>query len=145
MSRTIAIVSGYFNPLHVGHVRMMREARTLGDLLVVIVNNDSQQLLKKGRVILDENDRMEVVENLRVVDMVMLATDVDGTVRKTLTAVRSKFPGDRLLFANGGDRRNAGEIAEADVCTELGIEIQFGVGGNDKADASSRIIDALGI
>jgi cytidyltransferase-like protein len=145
MNQAIAIVSGYFNPLHIGHIRMMHAARELGDMLIVIVNNDDQQMLKKGRIILPENDRVEVVENIRVVDMVMLSTDVDGSVRMSLAEVRSKFPGDRLVFANGGDRRNADEIAEADVCTQLGIEIQFGVGGNDKADASSRIIGALGI
>jgi cytidyltransferase-like protein len=73
MSRTIAIVSGYFNPLHVGHIRMMREARELGEMLIVIVNNDDQQILKKGRIILQEHDRMEVVESLRVVDLAMLS------------------------------------------------------------------------
>ncbi|WP_405058996.1 adenylyltransferase/cytidyltransferase family protein [Kribbella sp. NBC_01505] len=145
MSRTTAIVSGYFNPLHIGHIRMMRAARELGDQLVVIVNNDDQQMLKKGRIIIPENDRVEVVENIRSVDVVLLSVDTDGSVQKSLAEVRSRFPDDRILFANGGDRRNAGEISEADVCAELGIEIVFGVGGDDKADASSRIIGALGI
>lgn len=145
MNRSIAIVSGYFNPLHVGHVRMMRGARDLADLLVVIVNNDEQQMLKKGRVIIGEDDRLEVVESLRVVDKVMLAIDTDGSVRRTLAEIRRVFPGDRLIFANGGDRNDAGSIAEAEVCARLGIEIVFGVGGDDKADASSRIIVETGM
>ncbi|WP_040479520.1 adenylyltransferase/cytidyltransferase family protein [Longispora albida] len=145
MKRSVAVVSGYFNPLHVGHVRMMREARALADMLIVIVNNDEQQILKKGRVIIRESDRAEVVENIRVVDKVLLATDRDGSVRDTLAEVRRLFPGDRIIFANGGDRRDAASIAEADVCAELGIEIVFGVGGSDKADASSRIIAETGV
>ncbi|WP_034594115.1 adenylyltransferase/cytidyltransferase family protein [Hamadaea tsunoensis] len=145
MSRTVAVVSGYFNPLHVGHVRMMREAKALADLLIVIVNNDDQQVLKKGRVIIREADRAEVVENLRVVDKVLLATDLDGSVRRTLAEIRKLHPDDRIVFANGGDRSALATIAEADVCAELGIEIALGIGGTDKADASSRIISELGV
>jgi glycerol-3-phosphate cytidylyltransferase/D-beta-D-heptose 7-phosphate kinase/D-beta-D-heptose 1-phosphate adenosyltransferase len=145
MSRSIAIVSGYFNPLHVGHVRMMRAARELAEMLVVIVNNDAQQMLKKGRVIIPEADRAEVVENLRVVDRAVLALDQDGPVNRTLAFIREQFPDARLVFANGGDRRDAASIAEAEVCAALGIEIVFGVGGDDKADASSRIINELGV
>jgi len=140
MQRTTAIVSGYFNPLHVGHVRMMQAAHSLAGRLVVIVNNDEQQMLKKGRVIIGERDRMEVVAALRVADDVILSIDSDGSVRRTLAEIRRRFPDDRLIFANGGDRRDAGSIAEAEVCADLGIEIVFGVGGADKADASSRII-----
>jgi cytidyltransferase-like protein len=145
MNRSIAIVSGYFNPLHVGHVRMIRAARELADLLVVIVNNDAQQILKKGRVIIAEDDRLEVVASLRAVDKALLAVDQDGTVRATLGVIRDEFPEARLVFANGGDRRDVASIAEADVCSALGIEIAFGVGGDDKADASSRIIGELGV
>ena len=144
MNRSIAIVSGYFNPLHVGHIRMMRAERDLADRLLVVVNNDEQQMLKKGRVIIGEDDRREVVENLRVVDEVMLAVDTDGSVRRTLAEIRRRFPADRLIFGNGGDR-GAGSIAEAEVCAQLGIEIVFGVGGDDKADASSRIIVERGL
>lgn len=145
MERTIAIVSGYFNPLHVGHLRMMREARQLRDLLIVIVNNDHQQVLKKGRVIIPEADRCEVVSSIRHVDRVILSVDLDASVRRTLSEIRKEHPDDTLIFANGGDRRDAGTITEAQLCETLGIEIHFGVGGYDKADASSRIIEAAGL
>jgi cytidyltransferase-like protein len=144
MKRTIAIASGYFNPLHVGHLRMMREAKQLRDLLIVIVNNDRQQILKKGRIIIPEADRCEIVSSVRYVDRAILSVDSDASVCMTLSEIRKEYPGDTLIFANGGDRRDAGAIAEAQLCEALGIEIEFGVGGYDKADASSRIIEAAG-
>ncbi|GAA4892557.1 glycerol-3-phosphate cytidylyltransferase/D-beta-D-heptose 7-phosphate kinase/D-beta-D-heptose 1-phosphate adenosyltransferase [Stackebrandtia albiflava] len=145
MTRSIAVVSGYFSPLHVGHIRMMREARGLADLLVVVVNNDAQQVLKKGRVVIPARDRAEVVGAVGVVDEVVLAVDEDPSVRETLRLLRKRYPNDRIVFANGGDRSDAGLIAEADVCAESGIEIVFGVGGADKADSSSRIIAETGL
>ena len=138
----IAIVSGYFNPLHVGHLRMMVAARELADHLLVIVNNDEQQVAKKGRVIVPLDDRMEIVRALSVVDVAMAATDRDATVRESLRAVRTSFPAAGLVFANGGDRTTH-NVVEADVCAELAIDLAFGVGGEDKADSSSRILAAL--
>lgn len=141
----VSIVSGYFNPLHVGHLRMMEAARALTGYLVVIVNNDAQQLAKKGKLILPLADRMEVVRALRVADDTIAAVDDDATVRLSLGLVREKYPDAELIFANGGDRSSAARISEADVCEELGIELRFGVGGAEKADSSSRINAALGI
>ena len=143
--RTVVVVSGYFNPLHVGHLRMMRDARALGDLLVVVVNNDEQQVLKKGRVILTQDDRCEVVAAVRYADRTVLAVDQDPSVRATLAMLRADYPDDHLVFANGGDRKDPATISEAEVCTEHGIEIVFGVGGDDKADNSSRIIQEMGL
>jgi cytidyltransferase-like protein len=142
--RRASIVSGYFNPLHVGHLRMMEAARALTGHLIVIVNNDAQQMLKKGRIILPLDDRLEIVRALRVTDECFPAIDDDATVRQTLRAVREKYPHTALVFANGGDRSSAARIAEADVCEELGVELRFGVGGEEKADSSTRIIAALG-
>jgi cytidyltransferase-like protein len=145
MKRMITIASGYFNPLHVGHLRMMREAKHLQDLLIVVVNNDNQQILKKGRIIIPEADRCEVVSSIRYVDRTILSVDSDASICMTLSEIRKEYPGDTLVFANGGDRRDADTIAEAQLCEALGIEIKFGVGGYDKADASSRIIEAGGL
>lgn len=141
--RRASIVSGYFNPLHVGHLRMMAEARELTGHLIVIVNNDAQQMRKKGRIILPLDDRMEIVRALRVTDEAVAAEDDDATVRRTLRAIRESHPDTGLVFANGGDRSSAARISEADVCEELGIELRFGVGGEEKADSSTRINDAL--
>ncbi len=140
----VAIVSGYFNPLHVGHVRMMKAARAMADALVVIVNNDTQQVAKSGRVIRPLADRLEVVGSLAVVEEAVGSVDDDTTVSRSLAAVRERYPAATLVFCNGGDRSDESSVAEAAVCRELGIELAFGVGGADKADASSRINEELG-
>jgi cytidyltransferase-like protein len=135
----ISIVSGYFNPLHVGHLDMMEEARSLTGYLVVIVNNDAQQVLKKGKVIQSLDDRLRIVRALRVVDDSIGAVDQDATVRETLRLVRERYPDAALTFANGGDRSQRSVVAESDVCEALGIGLRFAVGGETKADSSSRI------
>jgi glycerol-3-phosphate cytidylyltransferase/D-beta-D-heptose 7-phosphate kinase/D-beta-D-heptose 1-phosphate adenosyltransferase len=143
-TRRASIVSGYFNPLHIGHLRMMEAARSLTGHLVVIVNNDAQQMLKKGRIILPLQDRLEIVRALRVTDDAVASVDDDPTVKRTLRAIRERYPDTELVFANGGnDRSNTAEISESEVCTELGIGLCFGVGGEEKADSSTRIIAAL--
>jgi cytidyltransferase-like protein len=138
-----SIASGYFNPLHVGHLRMMTAARALTGHLIVIVNNDAQQMLKKGRIILPVGDRLEIVQALRVTDEAVAAVDDDATVTRTLRVIREKYPQTVLVFANGGDRSGVARISEASVCEELGIELRFGVGGEEKADSSTRIIATL--
>ena len=102
--RRAAVVSGYFNPLHVGHLDMMEAARALADALVVIVNNDAQQVMKKGKVITSEADRLRVVEALRVADAALVAVDDDGSVAASLEVIHAAYPGIELVFCNGGDR-----------------------------------------
>jgi glycerol-3-phosphate cytidylyltransferase/D-beta-D-heptose 7-phosphate kinase/D-beta-D-heptose 1-phosphate adenosyltransferase len=140
----VAIVSGYFNPLHVGHLRMMTAARELADSLVVIVNNDEQQLLKIGLVVQNVDDRLEIVRAVRVVDDAIVSVDLDSTVNATLQLLRERYPEADLVFANGGDRSDPDQIAEIETCRELSIEVALGVGGRDKADDSSRIRRVLG-
>ncbi|MDO5503454.1 MAG: adenylyltransferase/cytidyltransferase family protein [Actinomycetia bacterium] len=142
-----AIVSGYFNPLHIGHLQMMEAAHELGDgYLIVIVNNDAQQEMKKGKVIFDEATRLRLVAALRVVGDAFVAVDEDGSVTASLRKVRADYPDTALVFCNGGDRRDPDAMPtnESAVCAELGIEMAFGVGGEDKADSSSRVLEALG-
>jgi bifunctional ADP-heptose synthase (sugar kinase/adenylyltransferase) len=124
---------------------MMEAAAEMADRLVVIVNNDDQQVMKKGRVITPVDDRLEIVRALRIVDEAVPAIDEDATVKQTLAALRDRYPSAALTFANGGDRSTASVIAEAELCKALGIDLQLGVGGCDKADSSSRINAALGI
>lgn len=138
------IVSGYFNPLHGGHLDMIEAAKALGDYLIVVVNNDKQQLLKKGKVILDEKNRLRLVDSLRIVDETVLSIDNDPPVIETLRMIAQKYPGDELIFANGGDRNSEKEIPETEVSNEYGIELIFGVGGNSKSDSSTRINRATG-
>jgi cytidyltransferase-like protein len=140
----VVIVSGYFNPLHGGHLDMIEAAKAMGDKLIVVVNNDKQQLLKKGKIILDEKNRLRLVRALKGVDEVVLSVDDDPTQIRTLKMIAGQHPGDELVFANGGDRDSEKAIPEADICKEYSIQMVFGVGGINKADSSTRINQATG-
>jgi len=132
MKEKVVCVSGYFNPIHVGHLRMFRDAKALGTKLIVIVNNDKQAFAKKGKIIINENDRLEIVKSIKWVDDAIIAIDGDRTVCETLRMIKPN------IFANGGDRVE-GNVPEKDVCEELGIEMVYNVGGG-KADSSTDII-----
>lgn len=142
----VVIVSGFFNPLHGGHLDMIEAAAKLGDKLIVVVNNDKQQMVKKGKIILPEQNRARLLTALRDVDEVRIAIDDDSSVTKSLEKIASDYSGDELIFCNGGDRVDPNAIPgpEAAMCEKLGIEMRFGIGGVDKADSSTRINQALG-
>lgn len=145
----VVIVSGFFNPLHGGHLDMIEAARKLGDKLIVVVNNDKQQMLKKGQIILDEENRTRLMRALRDVDEVVLSIDEEPPVIQTLEKIALEHPDDELIFANGGDRDSDKMIPEAEVCDKYNIKKIFGVGtdirGLVKPDSSTRINQALGI
>lgn len=140
----IVVVSGFFNPLHGGHLNLIEDASRLGDKLIIIVKNDKQQILKKGGVILGEDSRSRVLSALRVVDEVFISIDEDWSVRRSLERLVQMYPGSEFVFANGGDNNSEDTTPEADVCRRYGIEMVFGVGGSTKADSSTRINQALG-
>ncbi len=143
----IVIESGFFNPLHAGHLDMIEAGAKMGDKLVVIVNNDKQQVVKKGKIILDENNRARLISALRDVDEAVIAideVDENNSIIKSLEMIAQKYPNDELIFANGGDRDSEKAIPEGDVCRQYNIQMLFGVGGNEKADSSTRINQALG-
>jgi len=131
--KTVA-VSGYFDPLHVGHLEYFKLAKQLGDRLVVIVNNDEQAKLKKGKSFMSEEDRVAIIKELKVVDEVFLSIDDDSSVCKSLTFIHPE------VFANGGDRKNH-EVPETQVCRELNIVIVDGLG--EKIRSSSEIIGEI--
>ncbi len=120
--KTICI-SGYFDPVHVGHLEYMERAKALGDQLVVIVNSDAQAVLKKGKPFMPEAERVRLVAALRPVDVVVLSVDTDRTVCETLRTLDRRPD----AFCNGGDQTNAC-IPEAPVCAELGIDLVDGLG-----------------
>lgn len=124
---------------------MIEAAANLGDNLIVVVNNDKQQLLKKGKIILDEQNRVRLIKALGIVDEVIIAIDDQPPVIETLKQLAEHYPKDELLFANGGDRVSDVVTPEAATCQELGIKMVYGVGGSTKADSSTRINQALGI
>ena len=123
-------ISGYFDPIHVGHIEYINNAKKLGDWLVVIVNNNNQCALKKGKYFMDEKDRVLIVKNIKAVDEVFLSIDEDKTVCKSLKKINPD------VFANGGDRKNY-EIPEPKVCKENYIQIIDGLG--DKIRSSSDL------
>jgi len=142
---TGVIVSGYFSPLHVGHLDMIEAASAQADTLVVIVNNNEQQIGKKGKLIIDEADRLRIVQALSVVDDAFIAVDDDRTVSASIRLIAQKYPNHKLTFANGGDRASGAVVPESAVCEEFGIEMVFDMGGSEKADSSSRINMELGL
>ena len=123
-------VSGYFDPIHIGHLEYLRMAKELGDSLVVIVNNNYQCKLKKGKHFMDENDRVEIVKALRFVDEVFLSVDNDRTVCKSLEEIKPD------IFANGGDRATS-EVPETPICKKFNIRMVDGLG--DKIRSSSSL------
>ena len=122
-------VSGYFDPIHVGHLEYLKMAKSLGDILVVIVNNNHQCVLKKGKFFMDENDRLEIVKAIKYVDEVFLSVDQDKTVCKSLELIRPN------IFANGGDR-SADEVPETSVCKKYKIEMVDGLGEKIRSSSS---------
>lgn len=118
--KTVAI-SGYFDPIHVGHLEYIELSKRMGDYLVVIVNNNHQCKLKKGKHFMDERDRIKIVESIKGVDEVFLSIDSDKTVCKSLEKIKPD------IFTNGGDRHNQ-EIPESIVCKKYGIELLDGMG-----------------
>ncbi len=137
--KKIVITSGFFNPLHIGHINLFREAKKLGDYLVVIVNNDEQVKIKGSMPFMSEAERLEIIKAQKYVDEVFLSIDKDITISKSLELIAKKYGGE-LYFAKGGDR-NAGNIPESEkyVCEKFNITIVNGVGG-DKVQSSSWLI-----
>ena len=143
--KTLVIASGYFSPLHCGHLDYLEAGASLGERLIVIVNNDLQQKKKKGKVILPQQDRLRIVKALSIVDEACVAIDDDSSVKKTIESIALKNQQFSLMFANGGDRNQPSDIPEVDVCKEHKIQLIFGVGGSTKRDSSTRINTELGI
>ena len=135
----VVVVSGYFDPIHVGHLEMLKLAKELGDELVVIVNNDKQAELKKGKSFMSQEDRLKIVKAIRYVDSAFISIDEDKTVCGSLQKVRRNYKeyDYDIIFANGGDR-HTGEIPESKVCKKANIKMIDGLG--DKIRSSSKII-----
>ena len=135
------IVSGYFNPIHKGHLELFAKAKAQGDELWVIVNSDLQRKLKGSTEFQLEDERLLIVNSLKMVDFAMIAIDKDRTVSETLRALNvkaiAKDPKWEIAFANGGDQNND-SIPEARICRELGISLIEGLGG--KIQSSSWLL-----
>lgn len=126
-------VSGYFDPLHIGHIEYFKKSKLIGDKLMVIVNNDEQAELKKGKAFMPCDERVQIISELKCVDLVIKSIDIDRTVCKTLETVMP-IP---HFFCNGGDQNN-NTIPEGEICARREIELRDGFG--DKIQSSSWLI-----
>ena len=135
------IVSGYFNPIHKGHLEYFNNAKAMADQLFVIVNNDHQRELKGSKEFQDENERMIIVSNIKAVDKTVLSIDTDRTVCATIRMIAEQFGEEfELGFANGGDQNND-TIPERVVCEQMNVELIDGLG--DKIQSSSWLLKKL--
>jgi cytidyltransferase-like protein len=136
--KKIVLVTGGFDPLHSGHIEYFKAARSMGDMLVVGLNSDEWLQRKKGRSFMHIYERQKIVSSLRVVDQVICYPDADGSSKNAITDLRAMYPDATIIFANGGDR-TATNIPEMDVADD-NVKFVFGVGGFDKANSSSWIL-----
>ena len=138
MKSKVVIASGYFNPLHKGHLEYFIKAKSKGDLLYVIVNSDHQRSLKGSKEFQKEDERLFIVQHIKEVNQAFLSIDQDRTVCKTLEMLHAQFGKIyHLAFANGGDQ-NSMSIPEASLCQTLGIELIDGLG--EKIQSSSWLL-----
>ena len=135
----IILVTGGFDPIHSGHIAYFKAAKTLGDMLIVGLNSDEWLERKKGRAFMPWNERLCIINNLSMVDEVYTFDDSDGSAKHFIQQVRAHYSDAHLIFANGGDR-TASNIPEMDVI-DNNVEFVFGVGGDDKKNSSSWILE----
>jgi cytidyltransferase-like protein len=138
----VIVISGYFNPIHSGHIDYIKSAKQRGDVLVVIVNNDNQVELKGSVPFQNENERFKIVNNIKGVDRTVLSIDEDSTVCESLRMVYKTYENDpffhQMFFCNGGDRKEGG-VPEDILTEELGINMLYNIGG-EKVQSSSELI-----
>ena len=138
MKKKAIIVSGYFNPIHKGHLEYFQNAKKLADVLFVIVNNDHQRALKQSKEFQLEDERMLIVSSLKPVDKAVLSIDTDRTVCETIANIAKEYGQEYdLAFANGGDQNNQ-TIPERPICEKMGIALLDGLG--DKIQSSSWLL-----
>jgi len=136
--KNIVLITGGFDPLHSGHIAYFKAAKKLGDILVVGVNSDAWLTRKKGSPFMPIDERMNIVKNIRDVDFVLEFNDDDGSAKSAIKLARQSWPDHKIIFANGGDRTNS-NIPEMD-CGIDNVEFVFGVGGSNKMNSSSWIL-----
>lgn len=139
---TIVLVTGGFDPLHSGHIAMFEQARLFGDMLIVGVNSDEWLTRKKGRPFMDKGERMNIIKHLKMVTQVIDFDDSDDSAIGAIKKVNNLYPQFDIVFANGGDRTidNIPEMAMEAMMNDQ-LTFKFGVGGNDKKNSSSWILE----
>ena len=141
----ISIVSGGFDPIHPGHIMMMKDCLKFSNYLIVGVNSNKWLVNKKGNYFMDIQHRLYVVSSLKVVNETMEFEDDDkGSANNLLIKIRNKYSNDKIIFANGGDRSDSSKILEFETAKQYNIDLKFGIGGSHKESSSSDLLKRWG-
>ena len=140
-NKIISIVSGGFDPIHPGHIMMMKDCLKFSNYLIVGVNSNKWLINKKGNYFMDIQHRIYVVSSLNVVNETMEFEDDDeGSANNLLIKIRNKYSNDKIIFANGGDRSDSSKILEFETAKQYNIDLKFGIGGSHKESSSSDLL-----
>ena len=134
-----ALVSGGFDPVHVGHLRMFQDAKNLSENVIVLLNNDEWLMKKKGKPFMNEGQRKEILDEFKSISKVIIQTKSDRSSSHAIEEFVHNNPDKTVCYCNGGDRSNIRNIREADICKKLRVTLEFGVGGNTKIESSSQL------
>ena len=141
-NKIISIVSGGFDPIHPGHIMMMKDCLKFSNYLIVGVNSNKWLINKKGNYFMDIQHRLYVVSSLNVVNETMEFEDDDkGSANNLLIKIRNKYSNDKIIFANGGDRSDSSKILEFETAKQCNIDLKFGIGGSHKESSSSDLLE----
>jgi len=134
-----ALVSGGFDPVHIGHLRMFQDAKNLSSKVILLLNNDEWLIKKKGKPFMSQKHRKAILDEFKSIDEVIIQDSNEKSSSLAIKDFVKNNPNKSICYCNGGDRSNINNILEADICRELGVELEFGVGGKEKIESSSEL------
>ena len=134
-----ALVSGGFDPVHVGHLRMFKDAKKLSNKVIVLLNNDDWLIKKKGKPFMNQNQRKEILEEFNSITKVIIQRSSEKSSSSAIEEFVKKNPNKSICYCNGGDRSNINNIRESEICKKLKVNLEFGIGGENKIESSSNL------
>ena len=134
-----ALVSGGFDPVHVGHLRMFQDAKNLSNKVILLLNNDEWLIKKKGKPFMNQNQRKEILEEFKSITEVIIQTSSEKSSSRAIEEFVNNNSNKSICYCNGGDRSNIKNILESDICQKLGVSLEFGIGGEEKVESSSQL------